>query len=40
MFVLFVAVSFLGDALYELDPNGANPPRLIAEQLGGLNAMD
>lgn len=37
---LFVAVSVMGDALYELDPNGANPPRLIAEQLGGLNAMD
>src|SRR6266540_264752 len=39
---LFVAVSFpdAADALYEVDPNGANPPRLVAEQLGGLNAMD
>lgn len=41
---LFVAVSFPGpggvDALYELDPNGATPPRLIAQDLGGLNAMD
>jgi sugar lactone lactonase YvrE len=38
---LFVAVSTLGtEALYELDPNGANPPRLIAQGLGGLNAMD
>ena len=39
---LFVAVSVLedNDALYEIDPNGANPPRLVAEQLGGLNAMD
>jgi sugar lactone lactonase YvrE len=39
---LFVAVSFpqVADALYEVDPGGANPPRLIAEGLGGLNAMD
>jgi sugar lactone lactonase YvrE len=38
---LFVAVSTLGtEALYELDPNGANPPRLIAQGLDGLNAMD
>jgi sugar lactone lactonase YvrE len=39
---LFVAVSFPGgaDALYELDPNGGTPPRLIAQGLGGLNAMD
>jgi sugar lactone lactonase YvrE len=39
---LFVAASFPrgADALYEVDPGGANPPRLIAEGLGGLNAMD
>jgi sugar lactone lactonase YvrE len=37
---LFVALDFLGDALYELDPNLQEPPRLIAEQLGFLNAMD
>lgn len=39
---LFVSASFPGvvDALYELDPSGANPPRLIADHLGGLNAMD
>jgi len=37
---LFVALDFLGDALYEIDPNGANPPRLIVSNLGGLNAMD
>ena len=41
---LFVAASFPApgsvDALYELDPNGATPPRLIAQGLGGLNAMD
>jgi hypothetical protein len=38
---LFVAVSFPGgaDALYELDPDGATPPRLIAQGLDGLNAM-
>jgi sugar lactone lactonase YvrE len=39
---LFVAVSFPGqaDALYEVDPSGTSPPRLIADQLGGLNSMD
>jgi sugar lactone lactonase YvrE len=39
---LFVAASFpqVADALYEIDPDGANLPRLIAEGLGGLNAMD
>jgi sugar lactone lactonase YvrE len=41
---LFVAASFPVpggvDALYELDPNGATPPRLITQGLGGLNAMD
>jgi sugar lactone lactonase YvrE len=37
---LFVALSTLGDALYELDPSGANSPRLIASDLGGLNSMD
>src|SRR6266511_3843143 len=39
---LFVAVSFPGgaDALYEVDPDGATPPRPIADALGGLNSMD
>jgi len=37
---LFVALDFLGDALYELDPELVNPPRLIAENLGFLNGMD
>ena len=37
---LFVALDFLGDALYELDPDLVNPPRLIAEDLGFLNGMD
>ena len=37
---LFVALDFLGDALYEIDPDLNDPPRLIAENLGWLNAMD
>jgi len=37
---LFVALDFQGDALYELDPNLVDPPRLIAENLGWLNGMD
>ncbi|MCP4289438.1 MAG: hypothetical protein GY792_34295 [Gammaproteobacteria bacterium] len=37
---LFVALDFLGDALYELDPDFVDPPRLIAENLGWLNGMD
>lgn len=37
---LFVALDFLGDALYELDPDLQDPPRLIAENLGFLNGMD
>ncbi len=37
---LFVALDFLGDALYELDPDFVAPPRLIAENLGWLNGMD
>lgn len=37
---LFVTRVFLGDQLYEIDPTGVAVPRLIAEGLGGLNAMD
>jgi sugar lactone lactonase YvrE len=37
---LFVALDFFGDALYELDPALVKPPRLLAEQLGFLNAFD
>lgn len=37
---LFVALDFFGDALYELDPTLVNPPRLLAEKLGFLNAFD
>lgn len=36
---LFVALAFLGDALYELDPKLTAPPRLLAEKLGGLNSF-
>lgn len=37
---LFVALDFLGDALYELDPELQAPPRLLSESLGFLNAFD
>lgn len=37
---LFATQVFLGDALYELDPTGANPPRKIMEGMGGLNGFD
>jgi sugar lactone lactonase YvrE len=36
---LFAALAFLGDALFELDPNLIEPPRLLAENLGGLNSF-
>lgn len=36
---VFVGLAFLGDALYELDPNLVAPPRLMAENLGGLNSF-
>lgn len=40
---LFVSQCFLGTNVYELDPNGVEAPRLIADDLGpgcGLNGMD
>ncbi len=40
---LFVSQCFLGTNVYELDPNGVEEPRLIADDLGpgcGLNGMD
>lgn len=40
---LFTAQCFLGDKVYELDPDGAEAPRLISDELGpncGLNGMD
>jgi sugar lactone lactonase YvrE len=37
---LFVALDFMGDGLYELDPSFSKEPRLIAANLGWLNGMD
>lgn len=40
---LFVSQCFLGSTVYELDPSGQAPPRVIADDLGpgcGLNGMD
>lgn len=37
---LFTALDFYGDALYELDPELKDPPRLLAENLGWLNGFD
>lgn len=37
---LFATLVFYGDALYELDIAGAREPRLIRENLGGLNAFE
>jgi sugar lactone lactonase YvrE len=37
---LFAAQVFGGDALWELDPAGARPPRLILKDLGGFNGFD
>jgi len=37
---LFASLDMMGDGLYELDPNLVNPPRLVAEGLGFLNAME
>lgn len=37
---LFATQVFLGDALWELDPLGDEPPRKILENMGGLNGFD
>ncbi|MEE4381446.1 MAG: hypothetical protein V2J02_05570, partial [Pseudomonadales bacterium] len=37
---LFFTQVFLGDALYEADPTGAEPPRLLLQDMGGLNGFD
>ena len=37
---LFLTRVFAGDALYELDPRGVKPPRLILDKLGGLNGFE
>lgn len=36
---LFFSLVFYGDALYELDLAGAKVPRLVAQNIGGLNAF-
>ncbi len=36
---LFVGLAAFGDALYELDPEGGEAPRLILDQPGGLNGF-
>lgn len=36
---LFATVVFLGDALYELDPDGVDAPRLVGTGYAGLNSM-
>jgi sugar lactone lactonase YvrE len=37
---LFVTVVFMGDALYELDPELTAPPRLVASKFGFMNGID
>ncbi len=37
---LFFTQVFAGDAMWEADPSGAEPPRLVAEDLGGWNGFD
>jgi streptogramin lyase len=37
---LYATTVFLGDALYEIDVEGAKPPRLIMEKMGGLNGFE
>ena len=37
---LFVARDFMGDGLYELDPELVEPPRVLIEDLVGMNGMD
>jgi streptogramin lyase len=37
---LYATQVFLGDALYEIDVEGAKPPRKIMEKMGGLNGFE
>jgi sugar lactone lactonase YvrE len=37
---LYVSRVFLADEVWELDLTGINPPRLLAQDLGGFNGMD
>lgn len=37
---LYASQVFMGDALWEIDVAGANPPRLIAKDIGGFNGFE
>ncbi len=37
---LYATTVFLGDALYEIDPDGNKEPRKIMEKMGGLNGFE
>ncbi len=37
---LFVTLIFMGDALFEIDPDLVAPPRLVAEKMGFVNGID
>lgn len=37
---LYASQVFLGDALWEIDPAGQKPPRLIKKDMGGLNGFE
>jgi sugar lactone lactonase YvrE len=37
---LYASQVFLGDALYEIDPEGVKPPRKLMEGMGGLNGFE
>lgn len=37
---LYGSQVFLGDAVWEMDPSGKTPPRLIAKDLGGFNGFE
>lgn len=37
---LFATQVFAGDALWEMDPTGEKPPRLVMKDMGGLNGFD
>lgn len=37
---LYVSRIFLADDVWEIDLKGTNPPRLLAQNLGGFNGMD
>lgn len=37
---LYASQVFMGDALWEIDVTGANPPRLIRKDMGGFNGFE